>query len=305
MPNSKRLAVVIGAGSVKCAAAIGLVRVLAREDIDIDLLVGCSAGSIFTALTAVGHDSDAAAQMAEQLWTHDLTSSRDNRALLSVLLPRLFGFNEHFGLRRDTRVMGRLRETFGLVRLEELRIPLRITATDFHTGEQVVFGRGSVVDAIRASISIPFIFKPWDIDGRLCVDGFVSDPLPVNVAISEGADIVLAMGFESPHQDEVHSPIRFAFQLSSIMTNNLMRSRYALHHLARYSEVIPVIPEFKEHIKLFDAAKIPYIIEQGERATEAIIPKLRQMLAAPVVVRDDTEVSVGPRRLRQHERAED
>lgn len=281
MANGKRVAVVIGAGSVKCAAAIGLTRVLAREGIAIDLLVGCSAGSIFTAVTAIGHESEVAARMAEQLWTHDLTAARDNRALLAALMPRIFGFNEHFGLRRDTRVMGRLRDAFGTARIEELRIPLRVTATDFHSGEQVVFDEGSLVDAIRASISIPFIFKPWDIGGRVCVDGFVSDPLPVSVAISDGADIVLAMGFESPHHQEVHTPVRFAFQLSSIMTNNLMRSRYALHHLARYSEVIPVIPEFKEHIGLFDAAKIPYIIEQGARATEAIIPRLREMLAAP------------------------
>ena len=288
MVNRKRVAVVIGAGSVKCAAAIGLADVLAREGVDIDLLVGCSAGSIFTALTAVGHNSDVAARMAAQLWTHELTAARDNRALLAALLPRMFGFNEHFGLRRDTRVMVSLREAFGMARIEELRIPLRVTATDFHSGEQVVFDEGSLIDAIRASISIPFIFKPWDIDGRLCVDGFVSDPLPVGVAISEGADIVLAMGFESPHQDEVHSPIRFAFQLSSIMTNNLMRSHYALHHLARYSEVIPVIPEFKEHIHLFEAAKIPYIIEQGALATEAIMPRLREMLAAPL----DAPVSV-------------
>jgi NTE family protein len=279
MTHNRRVAVVIGAGSVKCAAAIGLTRVLAREGIGIDLLVGCSAGSIFTALTAAGHHSEVAAEMAEHLWTHDLTASRDTRALLRALLPRLFGFNEHFGLRRDARVMGRLREVFGVARLEELAIPMRVTATDFHSGEQVVFAAGSVIDAIRASIAIPFVFTPWEIDGRLCVDGFVSDPLPVNVAIREGADVVLAMGFESPHHQEVHTPMRFAFQLSSIMTNNLMRSRYALHHLARFSEVIPVLPEFREPIHLFDTAKIPYIIEEGERATEAILPRLRQMLA--------------------------
>jgi NTE family protein len=287
--SRKRVAVVIGAGSVKCAAALGLTRVLAREGIAIDLLVGCSAGSIFTALTAVGHRSEIAATMAEQLWTHDLTAARNNRALLAALLPRIFGFDEHFGLRRDTRVMDRLRAAFGMTRIEELKIPLRVTATDFHSGEQVVFDEGSLIDAIRASISIPFIFKPWDIDGRLCVDGLVSDPLPVGVAISEGADIVLAMGFESPRQEEVRNPVRFAFQLSSIMTNNLMRSRYALHHLARYSEVIPVIPQFKEHIHLFDAGKIPFIIEQGERATEAILPRLREMLAASATAPGGTD----------------
>jgi NTE family protein len=279
MTNRKRVAVVIGAGSVKCAAAIGLTHVLAREGIEIDLLVGCSAGAIFTALTAVGHNADVSTRMATSLWTHELTAERDTRALLSALMPRLFGFNEHFGLRRDKYVMAKLREAFGMARLEEVRIPLRVTATDFRTGEQVVFDEGSLTDAIRASIAIPFIFKPWDVGGRLCVDGFVSDPLPVQVAINEGADVVIAMGFESPAQEHVQTPVRFAFQLSSIMTNNLMRSRYALHHLARYSEVLPVIPQFREHIHLFDAAKIPYIVEEGARATEAIIPRLREMLA--------------------------
>ena len=279
--NGKRVAVVIGAGSVKCAAAIGLMDVLARENIGIDLLVGCSAGSIFTALAAVGHRSDVSAKMATELWTHDLTAKRDPRALLRMLMPRLFGFNEHFGLRSDRPMMRRLQDVFGLARLEELRIPMRVTATDFHTGEQIVLREGTLIDAIRASISIPFLFAPWEVDGRLCVDGFVSDPLPVNVAIAEGADIVIAMGFESPHHQEVRSPVRFAFQLSSIMTNNLMRSRYALHHLARFSEVVPVMPEFTEHVGLFDAAKIPYVIEQGEKAAEAALPTLRAMLADP------------------------
>ncbi len=274
----KRVAVVVGAGSVKCAAAIGLMRVLARERIGVDLFVGCSAGSIFTALAAAGHESEVAARLAEQLWTHDLTARGDVRALISVFLPRLLGFNEHFGLRRDTSVMARLAQVFGAVRLEDLPIAMRVTATDFHSGEQVVFASGPLVHAIRASIAIPFIFKPWEIDGRLCVDGFVSDPLPVNVAIAEGADVVIALGFESPHDQEVRSPVRFAFQLSSIMTNNLMRSRYALHHLARYTEVLPIMPSFQEHIRLFDAKKIPYIIDEGERATEAVLPALREML---------------------------
>jgi len=281
----KRIAVVIGAGSVKCAAAIGLMHVLAREGIGIDLLVGCSAGSIFTALAAIGHRSEIAAQLATQLWTHDLTATRDNGALLRMLMPRLFGFNEHFGLRSDRRIMSRLQDVFGAARLEELRIPMLVTATDFHSGEQVVFREGSLIDAVRASISIPFLFSPWEIDGRLCVDGFVSDPLPVNVAILEGADIVVAMGFESPHHQEVRSPVRFAFQLSSIMTNNLMRSRYALHHLARYSEVIPVMPRFEQHVGLFDATKIPYVIAEGERAAEAMLPALRHKLEAPMEAR--------------------
>ncbi|MGH7839259.1 MAG: patatin-like phospholipase family protein, partial [Candidatus Binataceae bacterium] len=272
MVKAKRVALVIGAGSVKCAAAIGLSRVLARERVPIDLLVGCSAGSLFAALMALGKSSDEVAGMAARLWTRELTEGRDSRAMLSIMLPKLLGFGERFGLKSDRNVMRALAQTFGEVRLENTKIPLLVTATDFHTGEQAVFNKGRVVDAIRASIAIPFVFRPWEVDGRLCIDGFLSDPLPVGPAVREGADVIIAMGFESNYQERINSAGRFAFQLSAIMTNNLLRSRFAFHNVAHHGEVLAIVPEFKERIRLFDTDKIPYIIEEGERATEAVLP---------------------------------
>lgn len=274
----KRIAVVIGAGSVKCAAGIGLAKVLAREGVPIDLLVGTSGGSMFAAAMAQGLPGDDAAALVSKLWTRELTAQRDHRAMLSALLPRLFGFTEKFGMKSDARVMQKLESAFGDSRIEATQIPLLITATDFHTGEQVVFSNGKLTDAIRASISIPFIFKPWTVDGRTYIDGFMSDPLPVGPAVREGADIIIAMGFDSPMQENINTPARFAFQLSSIMNNNLQRARFAFHNAAHHGEVIAIVPQFKQRVRLFDTAKIPYIIEEGERATEAIMPQLRRML---------------------------
>src|SRR5690606_33880258 len=133
---------------------------------------------------------------------------------------------------------------------------------------QVILSSGSVVDAVRASIALPFAFAPWRIGERLLVDGFLSDPLPVGVAIRNGADVIVAAGFESPYQSTIHSPGRFAFQLSAIMSNNLLKSNFAFHSLAHHSEVIPIIPRFTQRVRLFDTEKMPYIIEEGERATE-------------------------------------
>ena len=62
-------------------------------------------------------------------------------------------------------------------------------------GEKVALSEGSLFDAIRASLAIPIIFPPWEVDGRLLIDGAVSDPLPIDVAIQDGADIIIAMGF--------------------------------------------------------------------------------------------------------------
>lgn len=275
----KRVALVIGSGSVKCAAAIGVQQVLERHGIPVDLLVGCSGGSLFAAALAAGHGGRAAADMTRRLWTSELTAKRDLRALFSMMLPGVFRFSSEFGMRDDRLIMERLKAAFGPMTFGEARIPLHITATDFGTGEQVVISSGPVVDAVRASIAIPFLFKPWRVGGRLCIDGFLSDPLPVGVAIREGADIVIAVGFESPYQERVTSPGRFAFQLSSIMTNNLLRSAFAFHQLAHHDEVIPIVPRFPQRIRLFDTGKLDMIIEHGALAAEEQVPYLRRLLA--------------------------
>jgi NTE family protein len=176
-------------------------------------------------------------------------------------------------------VLERLRAGFGDARLEDAKIPLYLTATDFFTCEQVVFSRGSVIDAVRASIAIPYVFQPWKVGDRTYVDGFLSDPMPIGVAIKEGADVIITMGFESPYQSRVSSVMRFAFQLSSITSNNLLKANYAFHNLAHHHEILPIIPQFQHKIHLFDTDRIPYVIEEGERAAEKQIPYLRQLLA--------------------------
>lgn len=275
---TRRVALVIGSGSVKCAAALGVKQVLDREGIEVNLLVGCSAGSLFAALLAMGHDTRTCVEMTQRLWTRDLTSQTDRMAMLSVIMPRLFGFDRAFGMRKDGLIRERLQEIFGDARVENAKLPLYVTATDFANGEQVVISSGRVTDALRASIAIPFVFKPWPIGDRLCIDGFMSDPLPVGVAVKEGAGVVIAVGFDSPYQERVNGPGRFAFQLSSIMTNNLLRSAFAFHQLAHHDEIIPIVPRFRERVRLFDTAKIGMIVEDGAAAAEEQVPYLRRLL---------------------------
>ena len=279
--NRKRVALVIGSGSVKCAAAIGIQKVLAREGIAVDMLVGCSAGSIYAGLMAAGHAGDDAARITTELWTKEITGKRNTMAMLRAIAPRMLGFRtEGFGLRDDALIMQRLKRAFGDARIEDLQVPLHVTATDFANGELVVLSKGSLVDAIRASVALPFAFTPWRVGDRLLVDGYLADPLPISVAMKNGADVIIALGFESPFQESVKSAGRFAFQLSAIMSNNLLKSRFAFHSLAHHSEVIAIIPEFRERVRLFDTGKIGYIIDEGQRAAEEQLPYLRQLLAS-------------------------
>lgn len=278
---AKRVALVIGSGSVKCAAAIGLQKVLQREGIGLDMVVGCSGGSIYAALMALGYDAQTIAELTSRLWTREVTQQRNVRALLSVALPGVFGFNARFGLINAKLIMQRLNTVYGDRTFAETRIPLFLVATDFMNGEQVVLNSGRLADAIRGSIAIPMIIPPYAVANRLLVDGYLTDPLPVGVAMREGANIIVAIGFDSPYQTHISSMLRFSFQMSSIMSNNLLKANFAFHSLAHHSEVIPIIPEFEQHIGLFDTDKIPAIIEEGERAMEAQLPYLRRLLAMP------------------------
>jgi NTE family protein len=143
----------------------------------------------------------------------------------------------------------------------------------------VVLSSGLIRDAVRASIAIPMLFSPWVVDGRHLVDGFLSDPLPVNVAVREGARVIIAMGFEANYQRRMNSLGRYAAQLSTVMTNNLLRSRFAFHSMTHHSEVIPVVPEFDRKIGVFDTSQIPYLIEKGREEMQRHLPYVERLLA--------------------------
>ncbi len=186
-PRRKRVALVIGSGSVQCAAALGMWKVLQREGIDIDLLVGCSGGSLYASVMALGNDVATCERLTRELWTPALTSQRDLRSMLAAVMPRLFKFDGAVGMVSDKPLMKALNQLYGDRRFEDATIPLRIVATDLHTGKMTTLSQGRVRDAVRASIAIPYIWKPWQIEGQWLLDGCVSDPLPVDVAIREGA----------------------------------------------------------------------------------------------------------------------
>lgn len=275
------VSLVIGSGSVKCAAAIGVADVLQKAGIRIDRVVGCSGGALFATLIAMGHDTGKARDITLRLWTQDITAKRNNQALLSALAPKLMGFKaSRFGLRDDRLINQRLKEAFGDARIEDMKIPLHITATNFMDGELVDLASGPVAPAIRASLAIPFAFAPVEHNGQLLVDGYVSDPLPISVAIKHGARVIVAVGFESPMMEQIGSAGRFAMQLSSIMSNNLLRARFAFNSVAHHAEVISIIPEFKKRVRLFDTDKVPYIIEAGAQAAHEQIGYLRRLLDA-------------------------
>jgi NTE family protein len=277
--RKKKVALVIGSGSVKCAAALGLWKVLQHADLQFDMLVGCSGGSIYSTTMALGLSVDDCIAKTKLLWNSSVTEKRNWRALASVILPGAFKFNDRFGMIDDGPMLKNLGTAFGDKTFADTKTPLYIMTTDFYTGDSVVLNEGRVLDAIRASIAIPFIWSAWPHNGRMLIDGAASNPLPIDVAIREGADIILAMGFQSPLPSRVKSVSRYAFHINGLMTNNLYQSNFSFHNAVHHAEIIPIFPEFERPIRLFDTDQIPYVIEMGEKAMEGQLGYLQQLLS--------------------------
>lgn len=273
----QRVTLVIGSGGVKCAAAIGLWEVLLDEGIRVDSVVGCSGGSLYCAAIANEMSVEEMKALSVSLWTGDVMQGyREN---LKASKDGTLRFTDRSGLVDDSVLNGNLERIYGNLSFDELRMPLKIVATDLHAGEKVVLSEGLVRDSIRASIAIPLIFPPWELDGRLLIDGGASDPLPVDVAIQDGSDIIIAMGFTLSYRSRFRSMTAVQEQLTSIYANNILNASYAFHNLAHHAEIFPVMPELDEQVSMFDVDKIPSVIERGAEATRAVVPRIREIIA--------------------------
>ena len=279
MARKKKIALVIGAGSVKCAAALGLWKVLESEDIHFDMIVGCSGGSIYATAMAMGFSLEECIENTRKLWNRSVTEQRNWRSLASIVLPGLFKFDNRFSMMGDAPMLKSFKSVFGEKTFADTKTPLYVMATDFETGESIAQHEGKIVDALRASVAIPFIWSAWRHNGRMLIDGAASNPLPVDVAIREGADIILAMGFQSPLPSRIKSVSRYAFYINALMTNNLLNSNFAFHNAVHHAEIISIFPEFERSIRLFDTDQIPYVIEQGEKAMREQLDYVKTLVA--------------------------
>lgn len=276
-----RIGLVLGGGAgPKTAAALGLLRVLKREGIHPDLIVGSGGGALYAATYALGWDPDETDRKTSALWTN-LFSKIDYLTLIRSLFSRLFGIEEDFGLLDDRKMTAVIQSVYGNATFADTRIPLFVVLTDLKNGHPFVLDHGSLANMARATSAIPIILRPWKIDERLMIDGATSDPLPIGVAIREGCDLILAMGFEHSLYPRIDSFLNLVNQIIRILVNNLFRSSMAFYTLAHHSEIVHIVPRFDRPIHLSDSRLIPEIIAEGERAANEQLPYIKRLLVSP------------------------
>jgi NTE family protein len=274
--SKKRVALVIGSGAIKCAASIGMFQVLKEENIEIDLVVGCSGGAIYGVGIAAGMDPGEIQELSDSTWTRELMQGY--LVNLKASKDGSLKFNERSGLVDDSYLNEKLLCIAGERQFSDLSTPLIVVATDMMDGEPIELSKGDVFNSVRASLAIPMIFPPWEIDGKLLIDGAASNPLPIDVAIQHGADIVLAMGFTLDYRSKFRSITAVQEQMTSIYMNNIFKNSYAFNNLAHHSEIFPIIPEFDSVISMFDIHKMPHIIEKGREATLEQLPHIKRLM---------------------------
>jgi len=280
--GKKKVALVIGSGGIKCVAAIGIMKVLMENQIPVNMVVGCSGGSALGAAIALGASPKKLEETIDKLWITDITKKIHIPTLLKIISPNLYGFDDALGVFDDTVFSENFFKAYGpTTTFADTKIPFYCVTTDFHTGETVVISEGLVGEAVRISSSIPLLFKPVEWNGRLLFDGGLSNPLPVDVAIQEGADIIVAVGFEAPLRPTVASFGGFAGQMFDILINQLLSTQLGYYNLAYHSEIVVIVPEFLEPIRVNDISKFPFIIEQGEKEARKHIDYLNRLLLPP------------------------
>lgn len=168
---------VLGAGSARGLAHIGVLQVLQEEGIQFDFIAGSSMGAMVGAIYASGAD----------LYILDkMLDSMNANLMIDVQVPR-------YGFVAGKRIDSFLRLLTKNKSFAQLNPPVMVVATDLMSGQRVVLDQGSVTEAVRASIAIPGVFTPVRKDDMVLVDGAVIDRLPVEVARARGADIIIAV----------------------------------------------------------------------------------------------------------------
>lgn len=181
--GNRKVGLALGSGGAKGIAHIAVIEYLQGLGIPIDMIAGSSIGAVVGGLYATGSMEEFKKDLLDM-------TRRQVRAIFDPVLPRS-------GLLEGKRFISFLSRYIPKdVRIEELPLPLAVVATEYYTGRSVVFRSGNLLDAIRASVSIPGIMVPVHFQGTFLLDGGVSNPLPLNVIKEMGAGKTIAVNLQ-------------------------------------------------------------------------------------------------------------
>ncbi|MHB1136003.1 MAG: patatin-like phospholipase family protein [Coriobacteriia bacterium] len=282
----KRIGLALGSGAARGMAHIGVLKVLEAEGLRPDTIAGTSMGALIGAFYAAGIPIDEIERIAREFDVKTVAGVGD------VAFAKGAVFS---GAKVQAFLREHLPGTF-----EELRMPFGCVATDLTRNAPVRFTSGDLVAAVRASVSVPLAFLPVRMDDMLLVDGYVCDPIPVELARRLGGETIVGVDVSGAGTVGPLSPegqfgsIRLKDLAEGVRTGSVERGTTGLDVLSAVSEAfegrlaaqalrsahVVISPEVHE-LTGFDWVQTGYAISEGERAMAAAVPRLRRRARRP------------------------
>ncbi|AUF95504.1 hypothetical protein CXQ80_06495 [Pseudomonas sp. 02C 26] len=299
-----KVGLVLSGGAARGLAHIGVLKALEEQGVRVDAIAGTSMGAVIGGLYASGYSVEELEKLATTLdWQQALSDApprkdvpfrrkQDDR---DFLVKQKLSFRDDGSLGLPLGVIqgqnlallleSKLAHTADTRDFDKLPIPFRAVATDIASGEKVVFRRGHLPQVIRASMSIPAVFAPVEMDGRLLVDGGMVDNIPLDVAREMGVDLAIVVDIGTPLRDrkQLNTVVDVLNQSITLMTRR--NSEEQLANLHRDDILIqPPLAAFG----VTDFGRTDEMIEAGYRATRALDARLATLRQAE----GDTQLAI-------------
>ena len=299
----KKIGLALGSGSARGWSHIGIIQCLKKHDVPLDIVCGSSMGAVVGGAYAAGILNALEEVAREFSWL-------DFLKLMDISLSRRGLINGH-------RITDFFRNKISDTDIENLPIPYGAVAVDLYTGEEIPIRTGPLIDALRASFSFPGLFTPFHKNNQWLVDGGLINPVPVSLCRAMGADIVIAVNLNnemmkrrvflhgsntniSPHDKPIDTPMDFLtakFPFLKRMENHdspsektpnmvevMMKSIYIMQDRITKQRMVEDPPDVSIEPQLPDVSMLNFnkakdVIEEGRRATMAILPEIRKKIS--------------------------
>lgn len=263
--NHKKIGLVLGCGGARGIAHIGVLKILEREEIKPSFIVGSSMGAVIGGAYALGMTANEMEKVA---------LSFNNRSKLG----KMFDINLSKGsLIKGNKISDFLKELFGEATFDDTQIPLRITATDLESGEEVIIKKGGVALAAQASSAIPGLFPPVKYEDKYLIDGGIVNPTPIDIAEEMGADVIIAVDLIMHKKIDFEKDPKLINVL--LQAYEIVRTQAVVRKLEKVNKdtviIKPNIRGTMETLKFYD---IERFIKAGETATEEMLKEIKKKI---------------------------
>ena len=257
----KKVALVLSGGAALGFAHIGIIKVLQQNNIPIDIITGTSMGSLVGGAYAAGLSIEEMEKVIE-------TFSRKH----------IVDFNPFVladtGLLYGKKVTDLLKKLLGDKKIEDCKIKYSAIAADLYTGNKYVFKKGDLITAIRASISIPVVFKPVKYEQMCLIDGGACDNLPVDDARKMGADMVIAVDVCSEYQKptKIKNPIDVIVSSANVLISNFIKKQ------TDKGDIYIKLKQPGVTMDKFTSEEAKKSVNYGVKYAKRFLPKIKELL---------------------------